>query len=101
MAVGSLKLLGGGAVRGSEGHPADDDDLASEKGHLLAKRALFVSPPPPLGTALKSDRFVVSGDLSQGWQSQRRGEYERGTPLIGGQESFVQIWLQILHFNAL
>ena len=32
---------GGGAVRGSEGDPADDDDLASEKGHLLAKRALF------------------------------------------------------------
>ena len=42
MAVRSLKLLGGGiAVRGSEGHPADADDLASEKGHLLAKRALF------------------------------------------------------------
>ena len=41
MAVRSLKLFGGGAVRGSEGHPADDDDLASEKGHLLAKRALF------------------------------------------------------------
>ena len=28
-----------GAVRGSEGHRADDDELASEKGHLLAKRA--------------------------------------------------------------
>ena len=29
MAVRSLKLLGGGgAVRGSEGHPAADDDLA-------------------------------------------------------------------------
>ena len=41
MAVRSLKLLGEGAVRGSEGHPADDDDLASETGHLLAKRALF------------------------------------------------------------
>ena len=43
MAVRSLKLLGGGAVccLGSEGHPADEDDLASEKGHLLAKRALF------------------------------------------------------------
>ena len=40
MAVRSLKLLGG-AVRGSEGHPADDDDLASEKGHLLPKWALF------------------------------------------------------------
>ena len=53
MAVRNLKLLGGGAVRGSEGHPADDDDLASEKGHLLAKRALFHDyrgePPPPLG----------------------------------------------------
>ena len=51
MAVRSLKLLGGGAVRGSEGHPADDDDLASpEKGHLLAKRALYSTipaPPPP------------------------------------------------------
>ena len=33
--------IAGGAVRGSEGHPADDDDLASEKGHLLAKRALY------------------------------------------------------------
>ena len=40
MAVRSLKLLGGGAVRGSEGHPAAAD-LASEKWHLLAKRALF------------------------------------------------------------
>ena len=30
---------GGGAVRVSEGHPADDDDLASEKGHLLAKKS--------------------------------------------------------------
>ena len=41
--VGSMELLGGGALRGSEGHPAaaPDDDLASEKGHLLAKRALF------------------------------------------------------------
>ena len=28
MAVRSLKLLGAGAVRGSEGPPADDDDLA-------------------------------------------------------------------------
>ena len=37
--VRSLKLLGGGgAVRGSEGHPAADDDLASEKSHLLAKK---------------------------------------------------------------
>ena len=45
MAVRSLNLLGG-AVRGSEGHPADDDDLASEKGHLLAKRALFPQVPP-------------------------------------------------------
>ena len=49
----------GRAFRGSEGHPADDDDLASEKGHLLAKRALFSglpggggSCPPSLGTAL-------------------------------------------------
>ena len=67
--IRSLKLLGGGgAVRGSEGHPAADDDLASEKGHLLAKRALFPTitggggaaappcpPPPPTryrGTAL-------------------------------------------------
>ena len=33
------KIAWGGAVRGSEGHPAADDDLASEKGHLLAKRA--------------------------------------------------------------
>ena len=45
------KIAGGGAVRGSEGHPADDDDLASEKGHLLAKRAFFPrllrrQPPP-------------------------------------------------------
>ena len=50
---------GGGAVRGSEGHPADDDDLASEKGHLFAKRALFSTitgggggERPMLGTAL-------------------------------------------------
>ena len=44
MAVRSLKLLGGGGVvRGSEGHPAADEDLASEKGPLLAKRALFSS----------------------------------------------------------
>ena len=35
MAVRRLKLLGGGAVRGSEGHPADDDDMASEKGHFF------------------------------------------------------------------
>ena len=45
-----------------KGTPADDDDLASEKGHLLAKRALFLTitggggscplPPPPLGTTL-------------------------------------------------
>ena len=29
---------------------------------------------------------LVSGDLSQSWRSQRRGEYERGTPshLLGG-----------------
>ena len=53
MAIHSLKLLGGGAVRGLEGHPADGDDLASEKGHLLAKRALFsritrgAAAPPP------------------------------------------------------
>ena len=40
MAVRS-NCWGGGAVRGSEGHPVDDDDSASEKGHLLAKRALF------------------------------------------------------------
>ena len=55
MAVHSLKLLGGLAVRGSEGYPAADDDLASEKGHLLTKRAVFptiigggghVTPPP-------------------------------------------------------
>ena len=66
MAVHSLRLLGVGEVqKGSEGHPAADDDLASEKGHLLAKRTLFstitggrgggqaaVHPPPPLGTAL-------------------------------------------------
>ena len=32
---------GGGAVRGTEGHPAAADYLASEKGHLLAKKALF------------------------------------------------------------
>ena len=44
--------LARGAVRGSEGHPAAADDLASEKGHLLAKRALFSTitggqlPPP-------------------------------------------------------
>ena len=48
-----------GAVRGPEGHPADDDELASEKGHLLAKRARFSTitgggscPPPAIGTAL-------------------------------------------------
>ena len=45
------------AVRSSEGHPANDDDLVSEKGHLLAKRAsehIFATitgqggcPPPP------------------------------------------------------
>ena len=35
------KVAGGGGLRGSEGHPADDDDLASGKGHLLAKWALF------------------------------------------------------------
>ena len=57
MAVHSLKLLGGGGgqVRGSEGHPAAADDLASEKRHLLAKRTLLPGgscPPPPLGTAL-------------------------------------------------
>ena len=65
MAVRRLKLLGGGAVRGSEGHPADDDDLASEKGHLLAKRALFPritgggggGSCPPLGTALEGRRM--------------------------------------------
>ena len=54
MAVRSLKLLGG-AVQGSEGHPAAADGLTSENGHLLAKRALFPhdyrgggnpSPPP-------------------------------------------------------
>ena len=33
--------IAGEALRGSEGQPANDDDLASEKGHLLAKRALF------------------------------------------------------------
>ena len=50
---------GGGAVRGSEGHPAAADDMASEKGRLLPKRALFSKitggscpPAPPLGTAL-------------------------------------------------
>ena len=71
MAVRSLKLLGGGAVRGSEGHPADDDDdddLASEKGHLLANRALFstitvggggqLPPAPLLGTALATVNMV-------------------------------------------
>ena len=54
MAVHSVRLLGGGVVRGSEGHPADDDNLASEKGHLLAKMALYSTitgggqlPPPP------------------------------------------------------
>ena len=52
-------IAGGGGVRGSEGYPAAAAaDLASEKGHLLAKRALFstiIGPPPPappLGTAL-------------------------------------------------
>ena len=36
------KIAGGGGQSsgGSEGHPADDD-LASEKGHLLAKMGLF------------------------------------------------------------
>ena len=34
------KIAGGGAVRGSEGHPPDDD-LASEQGHLLAKKGTF------------------------------------------------------------
>ena len=49
-----ISLLGGGAVRGSEGHPAATDNMASEKGHLLAKRALFptitrgaAAPPAP------------------------------------------------------
>ena len=68
MAVRNLKLLGVGAVRGSEGHPADDD-LASEKGHVLAKRALFstitrggaaAAPCPPLGTAL-----IVNQDIGR------------------------------------
>ena len=54
MAVRSLKWLGEGAVQGSEWLTAAADDLASEKGHLLAKRALFSTitrgagqlPPP-------------------------------------------------------
>ena len=65
MAVRSLKLLGG-AVRGSEGH------LASEKGHLLAKRALFSTitggavaplPPPPAAQVDRSQpaQVVVAG----------------------------------------
>ena len=73
MTVRSLKLLGGGAVRGSEGHPAAADDLASEKGHLLAKKGTFstITPgggqlpppaPPPLGTALTLDpRTATAG----------------------------------------
>ena len=51
MAIRSLKLvLGGGGQSEAAG-----DDLPSEKGHLLAKRALFstITPPPPLGTALQ------------------------------------------------
>ena len=48
------EIVGGGGetVRGSEGHPAADDDMASEKAHLLAKRTLFSTitrgqmPPP-------------------------------------------------------
>ena len=75
MAVRSLKLLGGGggAVRVSEGRPADDDDLASEKGHLLEKRVLFSTitrgggggscpppaPLPPLGTALVTFNCIL------------------------------------------
>ena len=61
MAVRSLKLFGGGggAVRGSEGHPAADDDLASEKGHLLAKRALFPRlPGGQLATVLHKIRVT-------------------------------------------
>ena len=62
----AAKNCWGGAVRGSEGHPADDDDLASEKGHLLAKRTLFsmitrgqLPPAPLLGTALSYARYVT------------------------------------------
>ena len=50
MAVCSLKLLGwggGGAVQGLEGHPADDDDLASEKGHFFQDYRGAAAPPPP------------------------------------------------------
>ena len=67
MAVRSLKLLGG-AVRGSEGHSAAADDLASEKWHLLAKRALFstitgagqLPPCPPPVFIITEDN--VNGD---------------------------------------
>ena len=56
MAVRSLKLLGGGGSPRFRRAPCDDD-LASEKGHLFAKRAFFStitwggggSCPPPLG----------------------------------------------------
>ena len=50
-------------MRGSEGHPAADDDLASEKGHLLAKRALF--PRLPGGAAPPPARYgpAYSGSL--------------------------------------
>ena len=53
------KIAGGGAVRGSEGHPTDDDDLASEKGHMRRKKGTFfhdcrgqLPPPPAIATAL-------------------------------------------------
>ena len=67
MALRSLKLLGGGAVRGSDGHPADDDERAhfseekkgncSQKGHFFPRlpgRGGGSCPLPRLGRALTS-----------------------------------------------
>ena len=66
------KIAGGGSPRfRTEGHSADDD-LASEKGHLLAKRALFstiAAPPPPptrLGTALLIQQGKITSRDSLG-----------------------------------
>ena len=58
MAVRSLKLLGGGgAARGSEGHPADDDDLASEKGTCSQKGHFFSRLPGGSSPLLPPARY--------------------------------------------
>ena len=58
------KIAGGGGSprfrRAFIKHPADDDDLASEKGHLLTKRALFSTIiGGTVGTALASPLFLL------------------------------------------